>query len=888
MFAHALASALLVLVGSSFAAASEGPPPILQPYSCTSTDGRWSLAVEPTRRDGGGAGRYRCTHDGKLAWEGEKPWTLWEALVTDDGFAAGFAYSAGWRDPRSTGSFHAVILAPDGAVRLDESHPREASRVMHSPPNPLGRGVFEQAGLQRVVFRIADDDPKRNREEWWSFQLPLGELVGRFRPRDAYPDEDKRNLVLAARGVAGTRLTLVEWSTFDWPHIGIALALLDEEHRPVLERAFPDELSDVDDALRTQVYQHGTLLAEPAPRGFALGLPRSKESVRCAVEETAEGWKLRELDRAPWSALPEPASSAGLESVQPVTLEERGSFPLERATLAPNAVHDVLEFACADAGTLRLVRSEDKGASFTLLRVDREGRMLHERGVAIPGRLPKLFVHFWPGPGHSWLATQSQPGEGGHSLAWRVDEEDGSVRALEALACDAIDELAVLEDGGFVALSTRRGRSTMTRQLAAYAADGRQLWRRGEEERDLHAPDSLLSPEALAIRGDGRIAVLDNIRHTLQFFARDGSFASTLDLDAALGHKTNYPSGLQADVEGGLLVHDFNGKPPLVRLDKDGRVTARLTPRFADGRASDGLARRARVAPDGRVWTTDGQRVLRLDADGVVDLELGPHIEAGVLAQPAAGAIDAFGRALVQDGGSGAVHVFDGRGKRLFVCRPDPADFENVVSIARLVATRDGGVVAPAKDGCVRFGPDGARLGRLELGRRELCFSLRTEALFATRYHEGFDELGPDLAPRRSFEHGPEGRWLVCLGGIATAPDGAVAICDGGNQLLAAPLPASLVLFENADPGAARRLALPTGAPLYRLALGRRWAAVSGFEPSVLLVRRSDGRSVRFQVPQAVAGRAVSFGFDPETEELLVLEGFERLRRFAMPADAPR
>ena len=151
--------------------------PELQPYHRKSLDGRWELSVDPSARDGGGPGRYRCTHDGKEAWKAEKPWTFWDALVTEDGFVAGYSYSERGLMMMAGGQFHVVILAPDGTVKLDEVHERELSRFMHAPSDPRGEGFVYQADMRRLVFRIADPDhpgfgPPALRQNGRRAQLP--------------------------------------------------------------------------------------------------------------------------------------------------------------------------------------------------------------------------------------------------------------------------------------------------------------------------------------------------------------------------------------------------------------------------------------------------------------------------------------------------------------------------------------------------------------------------------------------------------------------------------------------------------------------------------------------------------------------------------------------
>jgi hypothetical protein len=287
------------------AAAQQGPLPDLQPHIVTSADGHCALAIDPSHRDGSGPGRYRFTRDGREVWAGEKPWTFWDSVVTDDGVVAGYSYSQGGLAQFAKGDFHAVILAPDGSVRLDETHERTPSSMMHSSPDPLGRGVFVQQDLGRVVFRISDSDRNRGCEEWWCFQLSDAKELFRKRPAELMKKQESRSSIVGARGVPGTALTIVEWSTLTWPQFGLTLTLHDAALAPVWELAQPGELAGSDDLastrIRSEVFARGTLLDEVPPGHFAVGLPKSKQKVRFAVEVSGTEISVREVGRENWS-----------------------------------------------------------------------------------------------------------------------------------------------------------------------------------------------------------------------------------------------------------------------------------------------------------------------------------------------------------------------------------------------------------------------------------------------------------------------------------------------------------------------------------------------------------------------------------------------------------
>jgi hypothetical protein len=877
-----LAPLLLLLISSPQAFGPEA----LQPYRRTSPDNHWALSVDPTARDGSGPAKYRFTHDGKDAWSGEKPWTFWDAIVTDDGFSAGYAYSQGGVRMFAEGEFHAVILAPDGSVRLDDVRKREFSHFEHEPPDPLGQGIFEQPDLRRIVFRIRDPDVNRRNEAWWCFRMPEAKEEFRKGSRDALKSGDPTDMVIAARGLPGTGLTLVEWRIFDWPRMGLRFSLLDAELAPVWDLARPVELMGPDDQatdeMQTAVYRRGTLLEEPSKGGFAIGLPKSGEKIRFAVDVDAGHATVHEIGREAWSLPADPKPARRLADLPVTLLPSRGDFRIATGSRAGSPIREVAAFDVSVPGVLRVVRRE-KDRSYTMLRVDASEKTLLERRVEIPDSTPDREPRFWSFGPDAWLATDSPFEQGARARAWRIEEATGDATPLADFDCPFVDDVAAPGPDRFVAIATEHEKYTSTKLLRAFDAKGALLW---EIEQDLNSnePGDLFSPEAVAVTSRGQVAVVDVIRHTVQFFDAEGEFRSKIELEKSWGVEPRYPCAVCADEGGGILVLDSAGDPSLYRMDADGTVRSKFSPRFPDGKVTPELARNARVGSDGRVWTTDGQRLLRLDANGVVDLQLGTQAVEGILAEPSAVDVDVFGRVLVQDKATCAVHVFDGKGKDLFVCRPLPEDFKEANPIAHLGATRDRGVLAQSgfAKGFVQFGPDGSRKRTLviERGLGRVVGSPASDDLFATGFGGGITLLGADLSEHGRLERAPDGAWL-CGGPTAAGPDGAVAVWQSADPNGSS----ELVLFEKPDPNAARALPLPAEARCSNLALGRTWAAVSGWGNDVLLVRRTDGKPVRFQV-SGEAGNKESwrFGFDPEEDELIAVDADSlRIRRFALP-----
>src|SRR5687767_10030327 len=87
---------LLALVAPLRTSAMYGFAPDLAPREYASPSGRITLFVDPSSREGAGEATYVLRKDGTIVWSGERPFTLWEAAVGDDGTVGGYAYTLGF------------------------------------------------------------------------------------------------------------------------------------------------------------------------------------------------------------------------------------------------------------------------------------------------------------------------------------------------------------------------------------------------------------------------------------------------------------------------------------------------------------------------------------------------------------------------------------------------------------------------------------------------------------------------------------------------------------------------------------------------------------------------------------------------------------------------
>ena len=100
------------------------PPLILDIKTYASPSGIWSLVVDPSDRHGAGRAMYRLSKAGRETWSGERPFTLWDARVSNEGVVVGYAYSDGERDWFKLGDFRIVAVEANGDVRWEHAFDR--------------------------------------------------------------------------------------------------------------------------------------------------------------------------------------------------------------------------------------------------------------------------------------------------------------------------------------------------------------------------------------------------------------------------------------------------------------------------------------------------------------------------------------------------------------------------------------------------------------------------------------------------------------------------------------------------------------------------------------------------------------------------------------------
>ena len=205
-----------------------------------------------------------------------------------------------------------------------------------------------------------------------------------------------------------------------------------------------------------------------------------------------------------------------------------------------------------------------------------------------------------------------------------------------------------------------------------------------------------------------------------------------------------------------------------------------LRPRYDDGRPTGRLFR-VRAGPDGTVWGSDGEALLRLTEDGVVEDAVGAPARTDDLGEIAALTLGAGDRIYAADRRTGAVHVFGPEGRLEHVCKPDPGNVEGALDSPSLTVTRDGRVYLRPDDGLdddggfLEFSASGERVARHSWSDRSRLWNPATGGFWAIRGHDLalMDENGQVL---RTIARRSDRKWLDRISEAMVAPDGSIAV----------------------------------------------------------------------------------------------------------------
>lgn len=784
--------------------------PILNPKTYRSPSGRYSLFVDPSKMDGSGPASYRFTHDNEVIWEGERPYSLWDARVTNRGGVGGYAYERGVHTGNHGTGYNGlavIMLAPDGSKLIhglpsDTKHEVEKNGWAGSDSAGV-LGLLVDEATDRFVVRV----PLAGRGSstaWWTYRLSTGELIGEVLP--AHPEDPKFGFlrVVFAEIVPSTPLTLMHWYDYQSDGGGASLTLVDPDGKLVWSFDLPGEYDGLKErwSWYWDMVEPGIEQASVEPGAFAF---RSySESARLSYrvqpdQQSESGWRVVELERAP-DRLPVGHEAREHDQTTPIELEFLGSIELASTDATMHPIEQVTKFGIEPSGNLGFVRwNGDRTVRF--VRVDPEGEILTNVVLDLPEDEDATLPRVTPVSDDRWVLlrpTHSKTLNGG---AYWMDAKTGALDQIEDFELSGIASLVPCADGGFLVLARYHGNYTIQDGLRRFDAEGKLDW---ESIRPEFARG--MSLQAATVLPDQRVAVLTGTIKTLEFLDADGTHERSVELKDILTHRPNYPTGLAPDPDGGLILHDFGARLPISRISPSGEVTASFRPRFPDGRTFT-LSADVQAAPDGTMWTTDGHSLLRLDEQGVVDRVIGRKPQDNALEKVRALTVDHEGRIYAVNARTAAVHMFEPDGTPLRICTPDPEDF----------ATKGGGIGSITVDGegtiyyrtdtmsmsgsasYLAISQTGERIGFQPLNihevRRQLLCMPASKGRWVLGYESVFvvDEDG-DIA--KQVQRRPDGSWLAGVQNGAVALDGSLAVIATPSGMMGGRGPAVMCTYQ--------------------------------------------------------------------------------------------
>jgi hypothetical protein len=653
--------------------------------------------------------------------------------------------------------------------------------------------------------------------------------------------------IVDAKLVRGTPLVLLHWWRADFSRVGARFVLVDREAKPVWSLELPrDYMAPGDEAAKDKLLRwitdHGGILRSDQPNRFDLFFAAESKRVTFAVTKKAPGvWTVTEIARAPFSIAP--SAEPPLAASPKQTLKELDPLPLQANLVgAELPIRNVQEFAVDGQGQIGLLRKDEGKTSFVM--VDSSGKLL--RAISLTMQPKPSSAQWnplcWIG-GSRFVIAISEIGVNGKAKAWSVDVQTGKVEPLPAFDSPAIERLVGTTDGCFVALAALRSKYTIEKSVTRFDHQGRRQWRlqEGDGSKD---PAALFNPEDIAVTSEGDVLVLENITNRLRRFDRNGRHLSTIDLKKAWKRAPSYVVGVIPESDGRLLISDFGGSPPYVRMTRDGVVAGGFEPKDADGQAI-GTAHGMQAAPDGHLWISDGHSLQRLSKTGVVDRVLGEGPQPTRLG-PIAGIIsDPRGRMYAIDSRSGSIHIFDELGNLLHVCLAKPTDFKHEILTPALTVNDKGDVyLGLGRAGFpdetrsyAHYSANGRRVDDVVMPAGVCQFQPGSGDLVALRYNDVrlVDPAGKVL---RTIDRRPDGNWLELAQAVALAPDGSFAILAGRTRERSV----SANLYK-ASGEPIHTILLPEAVgPFPRIAYDGKHLVVAG--DSVLLIFDGSGKSV--------------------------------------------
>lgn len=833
---------LLALLVPAHVRASEGPPPILNIKTYRSPSGEYELIVDPSRLHGHGPGSYRVSRAGRELWSKTIDFTLWDAAITDTGVVAGYAYTHGWRgfpeEPGGTwnGEYITAIFNPDGSERLVKRTQRQEGGL-HMPPNPVAQGFFIDADNDRVVYRFRSDrdDTGERPERWEIFKLSTAEPLPAVTLKSFKPEGQAFSMIVDAKPVRGSGLVLVMESIYRFGKppatYGLRLALVDAQCKEVWSKEWPDEFAGVE---RFSPWDLGPANVLPddgvAPSQFVYRSFGEKARITfTAARDPASpsGWSIKEAARAADTVQLERDRNRPLNHPE-IVLEPRGVITLDKEANADNAPLNILTFEFDGSGRIGFIPFDPQDPP-QLTLMDRAGKIVKRIQLNFKPEEKRGFPQFAWLRGSRWVIVRPSYDRAQRTEGYWLDADTGLMTPIENFDCPKPESqrgLAATGDGGFIVIGAWDDPS-----MVAFDAQGNRRW---VVER--------LGADDVCVRPDGEIGVLNTIPPQILTYSRAGELLRTIDLEDSLGYKPDYVSALEADEDGGWLMHDFGAESLMYHLTTDGKSRSTFRCSLPDG-GRFSIVGGIRRAADGSLWATDKSAIYRLDAAGRVAETLGrAATDQSTISELGGFVVGHDGRLYATDRRNSTIHIFSPDGSRLRVITPDPADITVGSGSDNLAVAGDGTVYLMTRRGIleastfISFDAEGRRADPASVIGGEV----KEEWLFRPGGQErlilGYENVflvNAEGAIARTVNRRADRRWLDDIGEGAIAADGSFAVMGGPSSWGDGGEPSITLYTPQGEP--IRTLDLPGRFVFARVAFNGKTACVLADDDLVLL-----------------------------------------------------
>ncbi|MEM8668014.1 MAG: hypothetical protein AAGG48_10890 [Planctomycetota bacterium] len=633
----------------------------------TSQSGEFEIVVDPTHLNACYDANYIAIRNSDNTWATQLPFTLWDARVTDDGHVVGYGYTQGLEgifhksdDPRP-GHLIVAIIDPGGSVLMKERIQRVPSDFLHGSPTPIVQDIKLGHLQKSFLLRVDDADNNRNEEHWWFYDIHPAKRRKEVGTQFCQSDGSDHRTILHVGSISNSPLWIVQVQTILNGDMGVEFIVCDSGGEIVWKLAAPVDYEvdddELEDKLLYQMRQRGAILENKEANQFSFQLVKSEARVTFRVERESDGqWKVVEVGRQ--RRVYEADQRANERRDKPSTF----SMPLIgelKLTKSVEPLHPVRDIACGFAidpsGHFAFIRHSENAYEF--VAVDTDGKQLEAFDLEI--EIPKGFLLngiVSIGGGH-FVTTASSWQIDSQAMGWNIDINARTAKRLANFRSPSIDCLVGMTNERFAVLATEQSKNTMTPQLQICDSTGEQLSLIDGGYNSY--PQTLFSPEAIAVNSAGELCVLDVIRKEIVVYSDDVRYRRTLNLPELWGYEPNYPSGLFATRDGGLIVYDFHGRHPLVQMTASGKPMKVINPRSAEDRKTLFCGESLRVTPDGNIWIVEGPEIVRLGEKGIVDKRLGVPANPHSLDEIDAIHIDRQGQIFAQASRTGAIHICD-------------------------------------------------------------------------------------------------------------------------------------------------------------------------------------------------------------------------------------